>query len=269
MIKEKCKFISLERFFMKKRRIIISLIIVILFSAAGFFITAVIPAKFEKNDIRSEFPLKNETEYDRENVRRYAEYASEYLQNDTFRFLSPENGDSATDCANFVSQCLYAGGFKMTDEWYMKKYSETVPEIKRTTDKIALTLRRFISLSFDLCEGNDYTDTNYMWTYTWSCAGEQIDFFEDNFAEKTFEVNDFDKFSDIVKNENIKTGDIIYQSVGNIHHVVIVSKVSDDGTVYISSHNPPLFDCEINKDSWTKRGFSGGAVILKIKDKLT
>lgn len=28
------------------------------------------------------------------------------------------------DCANFVSQCLYAGGLKMTDGWYWKSYEE-------------------------------------------------------------------------------------------------------------------------------------------------
>lgn len=253
---------------MKKQKIIIILAVLILLSVSAFFITALIPAEFDTNDIRSEFPLKNETEYDRENVRRYAEYASGYLQNGTYRFLSPENGDSATDCANFVSQCLYAGGFSMTDEWYMKKYWDSVPEVKRVADKICTTFKRFIGSSYNLAEANDYTDTEYMWTYKWSCAGEQIRYFEENFAEEIFEVNDYSTFSETVKNENIKTGDVIYQSIGNVHHVVIVSYVSDEGTVYISSHNPPLFDCEINEDSWGKRGFSGGAVIMKIKDDI-
>lgn len=28
------------------------------------------------------------------------------------------------DCANFVSQCLYAGGLNMTDGWYWKSYDD-------------------------------------------------------------------------------------------------------------------------------------------------
>ncbi|MCI6583381.1 MAG: amidase domain-containing protein [Oscillospiraceae bacterium] len=249
-------------------KILLFTIIIILIFAVAFTAIAAIPAEFDSNDIRDRFPLhqNNENVYNRENVRKYVEYASDYLQNGTFRFLSPANGDSATDCANYVSQCLYAGGFEMTDLWYMKRYSDSVLKIKRITDKICTSLNRFNYVSYGIGNGADYTDMNYVWTYTWSCAGEQIDYFEKNFAEGRYEANNYEQFSELVKSKNINTGDVIYQCIDNIHHVVIVSDVSENGIVYISSHNPPLFDFEINEDSWQKSGFSGGAVILKIKD---
>lgn len=34
---------------------------------------------------------------------------------------NPDYKQSDADCANFVSQCIKAGGYQMTDSWYNKK----------------------------------------------------------------------------------------------------------------------------------------------------
>ena len=52
------------------------------------------------------------SDYDPDSAIKYArEYAIEY--NPEFHDYNPQGGD----CANFVSQCLSAGGLKQTDEW--------------------------------------------------------------------------------------------------------------------------------------------------------
>ncbi len=47
------------------------------------------------------------------------EYARTYWQNYNPNYPN-YNYPGGGDCANFVSQCLYAGGFPMNDDWYMK-----------------------------------------------------------------------------------------------------------------------------------------------------
>lgn len=252
---------------MKKKLLIPATVCILLVTA--FFITAVVPAKYD--EISREAGTQqdyNEYQYDRKAVRAYAEKAtaSENLKNGDFRYLSPNTMDRATNCANFVSQCLWAGGYEMTGKWYMKKYSDSVPQFKRITDKIFTTGRRFVSGSFGIGSASDYTDMNYAWSLTWSCAGVQLEYGRENYFEGVYEAGDIDEFYEIVEKENVRTGDIIFQSPENIHHVLIVSDVSDDGTVYFASHNPPLFDIKIDIDAWKKHGFSGGVLICKVRD---
>lgn len=252
---------------MKKKILILPAAIAVL--AAAFFITAAVPAKFDEISSYAEYhSTSDEHHYNREAVRKYAETATakENLKNGDFRYLSPANNDSATNCANFVSQCLWAGGFEMNDEWYMRKYSDSVPGFKKLTDRIYTSGQRFISGSFGIGTAPDYTDMDYFWSLTWSCAGEQLKYCEKNIFSGSYEADDLDEFYDIVIEQDIKTGDVIYQSPGNIHHVLIVSNISDDGKAYFASHNPPVFDMEINSDTWNKYGFSGGVVIYKVKD---
>lgn len=280
------------------RKIPAVLLTAVLVAAAMFAVICAIPAEFDKNDTHDRFkgdqeirhltlcaektsedsdsdgvadccdqePDKANRFYNRSVVREYAKAASEELQNGTFRYLSPAQGDSATNCANFVSQCLYAGGFEMNEEWYMKKYSGGTSSLKRLSDKITTTAERFVSGSFGIGNANDYTDMDYKWSLIWSCAGDQLEYGTEHFFEGKYEVNTFDEFYEIIRKAHIETGDVIYQSVGNIHHVVIISDIDEEGTVYIASHNPPLFDCRLDEDGWKKHGFQGGAVIAEVKD---
>ena len=50
--------------------------------------------------------------YNRDNVVSYAkQYANNYNPN----YIDYATYEGSSDCANFVSQCLYAGGIAMTD----------------------------------------------------------------------------------------------------------------------------------------------------------
>ena len=280
------------------RKIFLAVIASALVITAVFAVICAFPAEFEGNDTHDKYkgtsatvhkisctgisdedrdgdgrpdccdpePDKVNRFYNRSAVREYAEAGAGELQNGTFRYLSPSQGDNATNCANFVSQCLYAGGFEMNADWYMKKYSAGTSSVKRFSDKIYTTARRFVSGSFGFGTANDYTDMDYMWSLKWSCAGDQLEYGTDHFFEEKYEAETFDEFYEIIRNADIQAGDVIYQSVGSIHHVVIISDIDEEGTVYIASHNPPLFDCKLDEDGWNKRGFKGGAVIAKVKD---
>lgn len=39
------------------------------------------------------------------------------------------------DCANFISQCLYAGGVPMTSSWYFHKETGLNPKPAKTTER--------------------------------------------------------------------------------------------------------------------------------------
>ena len=67
-------------------------------------------------DGRDKYPLSpSETIYDRNAAYDYSEkYYQEY--NDDYPTMK------YGDCANFVSQCLYAGGLEMNSYWYMSEH---------------------------------------------------------------------------------------------------------------------------------------------------
>ncbi|MBU2700526.1 hypothetical protein Ga0466249_001618 [Sporomusaceae bacterium BoRhaA] len=56
----------------------------------------------------------------RQNAVQYAlDHAMDTSHHDGFHYFSADTG-GGSDCANFVSQCLWAGGRAMTDEWNWK-----------------------------------------------------------------------------------------------------------------------------------------------------
>ena len=54
--------------------------------------------------------------YNRDNV---VSYAKQYAYNYNPNYIDYATYEGSSDCANFVSQCLYAGGIAMTDTWYL------------------------------------------------------------------------------------------------------------------------------------------------------
>lgn len=259
---------------MKKKKILIVTGAALLVIAAATAALAFMPVKYEKTDISAVLGVISDTEvngkYDREAVCRYAAAAAEDPAEEIFRYFDPGKGDSATDCANFVSQCLWAGGWKMTDEWYMKKYSSSVPKPKRMFEKLKTFVRARISENTELIDENELysTDMEYVWTNLWSCAGIQSEYGMERFFSGRFEVPEYSDLAETVLKNDIKPGDIVYQSIDNIHHVLIITGVSSDGEISFSSHNPLKYDQKIDEKTWRTFGFSGGAVIFKVRDEL-
>lgn len=219
------------------------------------------------SDSEDPFPDEQNGFYNRRKAREHAQIAYTTLKNGQFRYLSPANGDSATNCANYVSQCIYAGGYPMTENWYMKKYDSSTPKIKKFTDKLTSFTKSRLFESFDIGKSTDqyYTDMSYIWTNSWSCANVQAEYGEKNFFDESIIITDYSDVSATVLEHGVQSGDVIYQGIDDKHHVLMISDVGDDGTLFVSSHNPPKYQEKVDEAFWKKGGFSQ-VVIYKVKD---
>lgn len=217
-------------------------------------------------DICDPHPDSSDIFYDRAAVRQYALFSCTDPDNGTFRYLDSSNGDSATDCANFVSQCIYAGEYPMTDKWFMKKYSDSVPKIRRILDKSLGKATQIWSNYTGKSDGfGEYTEMEYLWTYPWTCAGVQSEYGKNYFFGDHLSVNDYESLKNTVLENNIQPGDVIYQGADR-HHVVMITNVADDGTLFISSHNPVKYEEKLDETFWKRGGFSNSCEIFKVKD---
>ena len=111
----------------------------------------------------------------------------------------------ASDCANFVSQCLHAGGFEMNEDWYSYRYE-------------------------------DYDDVSV----AWSMAVDQYEYFlHSDYCSETFSFNGEatvnGDLSDIIAEHNIETGDLLYMDWdgdGIPNHAAMVCWVGSDTITY-------------------------------------
>ncbi len=182
-----------------------------------------------RKDSEDPFPLKGNIFYDREAVQEYAlTWSSEIINGfftEKYNYEYIFFTGKASDCANFVSQCVYAGGLKMNDEWRMKN------------------VNGFISFFADkLPTGKD----DYLWTRTWSLADNQFQFFSSYFSLKTASLISADyRKNDSLLNElisinNIQVGDVLYfmDSETDVAHASIITGVTEND-IYYSAHSDP------------------------------
>ena len=153
------------------------------------------------------------------------EYAKNYAK---AGYLSGKRNDNfynyTTDCANFVSQCLFAGGLKMNWQWHSRRYDKDHGWTLWNNDK-------------------------YDWVVSepWRLAAAQFEFF----------VNPYNGYSngphltiwtkegvkDVAKC-GVKAGDLLYWAGAdgsNVHHAGIVTKV-ENGEIYYAAHTSERFD---------------------------
>lgn len=120
---------------------------------------------------------------------------------------------SGSDCANFISQALVAGGVKQTDDFYFKwevQSPETQVEIPVASGS---WLRPNLQLAY--LQNNGYVN------------------------EDIVVINSVDDMKNAVENDGIKIGDPIFlkNNTEGIHHSMIVSNIEDDGTIEVSAHS--------------------------------
>ena len=78
--------------------------------------------------------------YNRDNAVSYAkQYANNYNPN----YVDYATYPGSSDCANFVSQCLYTGGIAMNDDWHYRTPGDPNPVVS-TAWRGAQSLRRFV-----------------------------------------------------------------------------------------------------------------------------
>ena len=153
------------------------------------------------------------------------DYAHDFYDRRNFDYYS-----YTQDCANFVSQSLFAGGIQMTDDWH--SYRDPA----------------FLGSIFGTFNNNN----RYNWDVSpaWRQVQDQYDYFSNpsnNYINgEVISLSRLDDFVEAVSKHNIREGDLMYfVEGGKLAHSSIITMVSsdvmDDG-IYYSAHTNPRID---------------------------
>ena len=154
------------------------------------------------------------------------------------------------DCANFVSQCLCAGGIKMTKSWYSYR--------SFNLNKHLWDPRSIVSYKFW-----------YDWdvSESWRLARKQYNYFKNNkngyINGGPITIGDKKHIANAVKNCGIQKGDLLYfagKKGDNVHHATIVVKVSG-GKIYYAAHTRSKKEQDLAKSMGSEQ-----VIVIRIKN---
>ena len=110
------------------------------------------------------------------------EYAHQYWQN--YNDSYPDLNNLGGDCANFVSQCLHAGGKQMNGDWYIYQKNSTymsptnITQLNYSWDLANpspwISAEEFNNYWSDFCNTYEYTLSNYQSSHNFIYNSEQI-----------------------------------------------------------------------------------------------
>lgn len=183
---------------------------------------------------------ENLENYDRDSAINYAiNWYNKYNPN-------YPNFSSKGDCANFVSQCLETGGFKMNEYWHC------YPKNPKEVNPLYHLIDRF---------------NNWNCTPAWSAAKDQYEYLKNsNIVIGEIILNSTKNITSAINDSEkpVKVGDIMYLQWDKDypHHATIISKIENDMIFYAAHTNSqekkPLSEFFDNNKN-------GIAYILKIK----
>ena len=215
------------------------------------------------------------------------DYAHQYATDDVNR-RNPSYPSFGTNCANYVSQALHAGGIPMDDKnWFMYTaddyhgplsclYSNWFGDTCVKIDEYS-KLAWLLGFHHGVHQGVDQRGDRYMWTNPWTTARDQYGYFSDpenGYSSGTISIGSYDKGNenDVARVEGniraaastVQPGDLLYWDDGDgAHHATIVTKV-ENGHIYYSGNT----DEKIDFDLETAMGNNGESVhIVKLKDE--
>ena len=180
--------------------------------------------------------------YIRYNRKTVTDYCDRYYMNpNTSSFAYFESGD----CANFVSQCINAGGISMNDDWYF--YSEGI--------KILFW----------------YIYENY--SSSWTVAYDNYKYFKENKSISNGQVIEFNSVQDMqnaIKNNeyNIQAGDLMYMQweYDHPHHATIIDGIDyEKSTLTYSGHTDPRNHDDVIEKFWNNNP-NGKLYIIHINE---
>ena len=177
------------------------------------------------------------SEYNREDAIRYA---MQWFDGQNPEY--PSFGDIG-DCANFVSQCLIAGGFKMNEYWHCYYRNEIYP--------VALFKPYF----------------KWIYTEAWAAAKDQYEYLKNSdMVKEEIILTSSDQIANAVNDSKnpVKIGDIMYLQFDKDypHHATIISKV-EGGMIYYAAHTISRNDQPLS--DFFRENPNGQAYILRIK----
>lgn len=190
------------------------------------------------NDYYDPYPLEY-NDGDVYNRQAVVEYAMYWGQENMFNPAYHTDKDGF-DCANFVSQCLYTGGYLSDDDWFNKKEYDT---------EVNFAMKAWLKSK------DQYTEDGWIWTGTWKEASK----LKEKYSKAKYSTGSTtiteSNFDNIVTNKSMREGDLIFFYVeGNpeAYHSAIISDLKD-GEIYFAAHtthrtraplSPTLFNYE-------------------------
>ena len=180
-----------------------------------------------------------------ERKKKISEILNKYKPQNKYNPNYP-NFSSKGDCANFVSQCLETGGFKMNEYWHC------YPKNPKEVNPLYHLIDRF---------------NNWNCTPAWSAAKDQYEYLKNsNIVIGEMILNNTKDITSAINNSEkpVKIGDIMYLQWDKDypHHATIISKIENDMIFYAAHTNSqekkPLSEFFDNNKN-------GIAYILKIK----
>ncbi len=163
-----------------------------------------------------------------------------------------------SDCANFVSQCLLAGGGEMTDEWHSYKLGE---KDKSLSDHVNV-------LSWF---SHDKYKYHYDWdvSQAWRSAPDLYKYYaNEKSLVETITISREDDLSKIINENNIQAGDLMFlddDGDGTPNHATIISSVvADSGSILYAAHTKPRDDYDVY-EYYLSENKKYRAIIIKIR----
>jgi len=140
------------------------------------------------------------------------------------------------NCANFVSQCLFSGGIQNNEEWH--SYKE-------------FNLNKHLWNILSVVSSNYWYDWDI--TEAWRLAQKQYEYFsnKDNgfINGEVIKISNVDEISNVIKEKDIKKGDLLYWSSDSgetVHHATMISSVTEDDILY-TGNTSSRFDASLSK----------------------
>lgn len=175
--------------------------------------------------------------YDRDAAVEYAERWTrgekgistfqEWWESDEYRNVEEYNSHPS-NCANFVSQCLFAGGIEETEVWNTNE--------NMVTDY-------WYGGSGNLCVQYERRGDD---SDAWMKAEEQFDYFSNPYngytSNKVITIDSVDGIQDALENNTIQKGDLMFfEDESGIFHATIISSV-DDNMIYYAGNSSKQYD---------------------------
>lgn len=149
------------------------------------------------------------------------------------------------DCANFTSQCLYAGGIAQNGDWYHYIYYNEPIKLKLFDKSIVLGYCN---------EAGKYTlnSVRYNFSAAWLGAISQFKYFSDKqngyINGEVITLNSAEAVSKAAATENIQKGDLLFWSSNGetVAHVTLITDVTDSDIFY-TGHSQIGFNRSVSK----------------------
>ncbi|MDO4556891.1 MAG: DUF1906 domain-containing protein [Lachnospiraceae bacterium] len=171
--------------------------------------------------------------YNRQAAREYAQIWNDDTNRAEYYYY--QHGD----CANFVSQCLVAGGIPMNDAWYSHKYGNQI-EVEQDPE----------NTTFDVGEPWRLANQEYQYFKAIECGYRNGD---------VIEITNREEISGVLakcaaEGNPIQMGDLMYfahkgKGEDGVHHATMIS-YADLSCIKYTAHTSPKFDEDVTNSDY-------------------